>query len=164
MSFQPNNLPGRPEWTTYTTMMLLLIAVTAVATALPISQLVRSWWAPSEAVAENRASEPARKSESALSLQNVCGRWQSHTSEKSYNFICASDGLFEVYEETSGGLIKVGTGNVSDDGTVKADLVSPAKNRRGHWKLRLSSDGRTMTGPWHGDDPRESGQLAFNKK
>ncbi|MDX6444659.1 MAG: hypothetical protein QOH71_1733 [Blastocatellia bacterium] len=164
MSFEPNT-PGRAEWTMYATILLMAMVLTAIATALPISQWIRSWLKP-DVVAEQKVPGAVPKPDGVRpSLKrNICGRWQSQTSQKYYNVICESDGLFDVYEVSETGLVKAGSGTVADDGAVEAELVSPSKNRRGHWKLKLSSDGQTMHGPWYGDDPRESGQLTFEKK
>lgn len=166
MSFQPTKPTGN-EWTTYATIMLLAIVLTAFATALQVPQSISEWirsLRTPEAVVEKGVSpvtEPAVKPHPAR--QDVCGTWQSQTSQKHYNFVCRSEGLFEVYEVGNGVLIRAGSGKVNADGSVEADLVSPAKNRKGHWKLKLSPDGRIMQGPWYGDDPREFGQLTFYK-
>ena len=164
MSFEPN-MPGRTEWTMYATILLMAMVLTAIATAFPISQWIRSWWT-TEVVAEKKVPGTGPKvNDAPISLKrNICGRWQSQTSQKYYNVICASDGLFEVYETTEAGLVKTGSGSVTDDGAVEAEMISPSKNRKGHWRLKLSSDGHSMKGPWHGDDPRESGELNFEKK
>jgi hypothetical protein len=95
--------------------------------------------------------------------QNVCGEWLSATSRKQYNFVCQGKDSFQIYEVTGEGLNKTGSGNMSAGGDVDADLLSSPKNRRAHLRLRLSTDGRTMTGSWQGEDPRESGQLMFHR-
>jgi hypothetical protein len=95
--------------------------------------------------------------------QNVCGVWLSITSQKKYNFVCNDQGLFEIYEVSENGSNKTGTGKITDDGSVEADLLSLAKKRKAQLKLRLSADGRMMEGSWRGDDPRESGRLTFQK-
>lgn len=145
--------------------MLLAIVLTALATALQVPQSISQWIRSlrQEAVVEKGVSPVAESSIKPRPRQDVCGTWQSQTSQKHYNFVCRSEGLFEVYEVSTGGLIRAGSGNVDADGSVEAHLVSPAKNRRGRWKLKLSPDGRTMQGPWYGEDPREFGQLTFYK-
>jgi len=166
MSFQPNP-QNRTEWTSYATIMLLAIVVTALGTALQVPQSITQWLRsirmPVPAVQKADSALPEASRIQFSQQEAICGGWQSQTSQKKYQFVCKSNGYFEVYELTESGLIKIGSGSATHDGTVEADLVSIAKNRRGHWKLTLSSDGRMMHGPWYGDDPRESGQLTFYK-
>jgi hypothetical protein len=94
---------------------------------------------------------------------NVCGVWLSATSRKKYEFVCQGEDFFEIYEVGEEGADKTGTGKITGDGTVEADLVSRPKNRRAQLKLTLSADGRKLEGSWRGEDPRESGRLMFQK-
>lgn len=93
--------------------------------------------------------------------QGICGGW--HTAHRQYNFVCQGQTSFEIYEGGDQGMIRRGSGRITSSGAIEADLFSSAKNRTGHLILNLSADGESLEGPWHGDDPRETGRLEFRK-
>lgn len=111
------------------------------------------------------SASPALTATPALATkhQNICGTWLSSSSHKKYNFVCHGEGFFEIYEVSEGGANKTGTGKITDDGSVEADLISLEKNRKAQLRLRLSTNGQMMDGSWRGEDPRESGRLTFQK-
>jgi hypothetical protein len=92
-----------------------------------------------------------------------CGVWQSETSGKRYNFICQDERTFEIYEnDPSQGLIKVGSGIISQ-GRVDGTLLVRGKDRTATLSLTLSTDGQKMEGSFKGSDPREFGELVFQR-
>lgn len=100
---------------------------------------------------------------SRTSQRTACGSWFSNTSQKKYKFICRDQNSFDVYQVNSDlDITKVGSGDAVGD-IIDAKLVVPEKGRKAYLQLQLSTDGQRMEGRWHGDDPRESGLLKFQK-
>lgn len=95
--------------------------------------------------------------------KQVCGEWLSATSRKLYNFICRGQDSFDIYEISDRGQNKYGTGKITEGGSIEAEILVLPMNRKAYLKLTPSADGRKLEGPWHGDDPRESGLLIFYK-
>lgn len=149
----------------YALVMLLTALVGALAQVVVVPP-AWGWW-PYEGLKTQTSAtpapipKPAPKTEPLQSQPNVCGTWASATSRKRYDFVCQGQGSFEIYEVSDKGLSKNGSGRLTEEGNVEADILSMPKNRKAHLRLKLSADGRRMEGPWWGDDPRESGQLTF---
>lgn len=166
MNSQPptNNLSSSRR---YAVAMLLMALISAVAQVVVVPPTWK-WWPYEESKAQTSATptptpSPTPKTAPLQTQANVCGTWVSMTSQKRYDFVCQGQGSFEIYEVSNRGLNKNGSGRLTEDGNVEADLLSMPKNRRAHVKLKLSADGRRMEGSWRGEDPRESGQLTFHR-
>src|SRR5215470_5951756 len=141
--------------------VMLLTAVIGTLAQVVVVPPAWNWW-PYERQ-ETTATKPA-SSASPTRQSNVCGTWVSASSGKRYDFVCQGQGAFEIYEISDQGLSKNGSGKLTEEGIVEADLLSMPKNRIAHLRLGLSADGRSMEGAWHGDDPRESGQLMLQRR
>lgn len=152
--------------TLYPAVMLLTALIGTLAQVVVVPP-AWNWWpyeppkAKTTVTPDTRQPEP--KTNPLPSQHTVCGAWISVTSRKRYDFVCGGGGSFEIYEVTDKGLSKNGWGKLTEGGAVEADLVSMPKNRKAHLRLRLSPDGRRMDGSWQGDDPRESGNLIFQR-
>ncbi len=166
MNLQPpaNNLSNTKF---YAVAMLLaaLIGTAAQVVGLPPAW---KWWPYKEPGAQTSATpapspSPTTQAGSLQGPPNVCGTWVSATSRKRYDFVCQGQRSFEIYEIGDKGLSKNGSGKLTEEGGVEADLISMPKNRRARLRLKLSTDGRRMEGSWQGEDPRESGQLMFHR-
>ncbi|HEY9405716.1 MAG TPA: hypothetical protein VIQ24_23905 [Pyrinomonadaceae bacterium] len=163
MNSQPplNNLSSNRF---YAIAMLLAALIGTLAQVVVIPPTWKSW--PYEEPKPQPSVTPVptpTKAETFQSQINVCGTWLSMTSQKRYDFVCQGQGAFEIYEVSDKGLSKNGSGKLTEEGNVEADLLSMPKNRRAHLRLKLSADGRRMEGTWQGEDPRESGQLMFHR-
>lgn len=161
------------DWTktrTYASLVLLATFITAGAAGL--TAISRSLWperpvtgaADQNQQSPKAAPSPAR--DEALQ-RTVCKEWSSATSTKRYNFVCNGTDSIDVYEVTSQGYKKVGSGKFTADRRVELELMVQPNNkhaplRRAHLNLTPSSDGKKLEGPLKGDDPREVGQLTFN--
>jgi hypothetical protein len=99
----------------------------------------------------------------ASSRKHVCGAWRSDGSRKQYDFVCNGPNSFEIYEVSGQALNKNGSGKLTEEGDIEADLTSFPKNRKAYLKLSVSADGQKLEGTWRGDDPRESGRLMFRR-
>jgi len=164
--------PPRKEWTAYATSTLILVFIATVAQALQVPHALRQYFLsfpkPEVAIAKEIPVQnpPAVTSPPTSRLpvkqQGVCAEWRSENSPRQYSFICVGAETFDVYEVNNGQLNKIGSGHF-DDETVAAEVVSPAKNRKGYWQLKLSADKTTLEGKWRGDDPREFGDLKLRK-
>ena len=166
MNSQPplNNLSGNRF---YAIAMLLAALIGTLAQVVVIPPTWK-WWPyeetkPQTSVTPTPTPNLTDKAGSLQNQTNVCGTWVSMTSRKRYDFVCQGQGAFEIYEISDKGLSKNGSGKLTEEGNVEADLLSMPKNRRAHLRLRLSADGRRMEGSWQGEDPRESGQLMFHR-
>lgn len=149
----------------YAVAMLLAAIIGTLAQVVVIPPTWK-WWPYEESKAQTSATPVPTPTPKVVPLQgqtNVCGTWISATSRKRYDFVCQGQGSFEIYEVSDKGLSKNGSGKLTEDGSVEADLLSMPKNRRARLKLRISADGRRMEGSWQGEDPRESGQLMFQR-
>ena len=152
---KPNPIEPQP----YAGWTLFAVFIGALATAL----LVPPAWQQVELLKEKqRDSEvkPVPPAPAAVGT-TVCGVWRSETSNKLYKYDCLNKSVFDVYELRGKVLDRTGSGQITEEGTVEADIVSMPKNRRARLWLRLAPDGRTMSGSWRGDDPQESGALVF---
>lgn len=166
MNLQPpvDNLSNTKR---YAIAMLLMALISAVAQVVVVPPTLKLW--PFEESKAQTSATPAStpsptpQTVPLQSQSNVCGTWMSATSRKRYDFICQGEDYFEIYEVSDKGLSKNGSGKLTKEGNVEADLLSMPKNRRAHLRLRLSVDGRRMEGSWQGKDPRESGQLMFHR-
>lgn len=151
----------------YAVAMLLAALIGTLAQVVVVPSAL-NWW-PNDKPKAQTSATPAPTTISAAktgplqSQPNVCGTWVSATSQKRYDFVCQGQGSFEIYEISDKGLNKNGSGKLTEEGNVEADLLSMPKNRRAYLRLRLSADGRRMEGSWQGEDPRESGQLMFHR-
>jgi hypothetical protein len=168
--------PPRPQsdWTR-TKMYAVIIAATAIVVAG--AAFYQAWrlvppplpphggpvvqHSPTPAVTPSAAPTPSPTQ--VARRPNVCGVWLSETSQKKYDFVCQGEDFFEIYEVGEAGANKTGTGKITGEGSVEADLLSLPKKRRAQLKLTLSADGRKLEGSWQGEDPRESGRLMFHK-
>lgn len=151
----------------YAVAMLLAAIIGTLAQVVVVPPALK-WWPYEEQKAQTSATpaptpNPTPKSGTLQSQTNVCGTWVSATSQKRYDFVCQGQGSFEIYEVSDKGLSKNGSGKLTEDDSVEADLLLMPKNRRAHLRLKLSADGRRMEGSWQGEDPRESGQLMFQR-
>lgn len=168
MSFQPGQ-PRRTEWTGYATLTLILLFIGVIAQALQVPHSINQWLRSLNTKEETLISQvspvpgPAPVGNPTARRQDMCAEWISSNSQKPYDFICTGPSTFDVHETNNGHLNRIGSGRVVADGRLEAEVVSPAKNRKGYWDLRLSPDKSTLEGTWHGDDPRESGRLQFRK-
>jgi hypothetical protein len=145
----------------YALAMLLAALVAAAGQVAGVPPAWLNLWAQQETIAKTSAT-PAPTATPPPSQPSVCGTWASETSPRRYNFVCQGQGSFEIYELGDTGPNKTGSGVLTEDG-VEADILSVPKNRKAHFKLRLSADGRKMEGTWKGKDPRESGQVMFRR-
>lgn len=94
----------------------------------------------------------------------VCGRWQSPRSQKTYDFICQGPGTFRVRQVDGAGGENTGTGTVGPDGQeVQAHILIARNNRTAYLRLRLSSDGQRLDGSWSGDAAVETGAVSFRR-
>lgn len=150
-------------------IVMLLTALIGTLAQVVVVPPTWNWWpyegskvqTPPPPVLTDDRSTPRK--DPLQSQPNVCGTWVSATSGKQYDFVCQGQGSFEIYEVSDKGLSKNGSGRLTEEGNVEADLLSVPKNRRARLRLRLSADGRRMEGSWQGEDPRESGQLTFHR-
>src|SRR5258708_34689930 len=77
----------------------------------------------------------------------VCGRWHSPRSQKTYDFICHGPGTFLVQQVDSAGGENTGTGTVAPDGQeVQAQILIARTNRTAYLKLRLSRAAERLHG------------------
>jgi hypothetical protein len=163
MSSQPpDNLSNKRL---YAITMLLTALIGMLAQVIVVPPTLK-WWPYEESKAKTWATpsptpSPISKTAPHQGQHTVCGTWVSATSRKRYDFVCQGEGSFEIYEVSASGLDKNGTGKLTEEGNVEADLLSKPKNRSAHLRLKLSADGSRMEGSWQGKDPRESGQLMF---
>jgi hypothetical protein len=168
MSSQPPQQP-QSDWTKGKFYAAVTILTALIGLGIQALLVPPAWWPifwpPASGPAPQSSPTPATSPSAAPvpRQQNVCGVWLSTTSQKRYDFICQGQAAFEVYEVTAQGLNKIGSGRLTEDGNVEASLFISPKNRRAYLNLKLSSDGRKLEGTWKGDDPREFGQLQFNR-
>lgn len=178
--------PQRPDsdWTKTKVYAGVMLLATFVGAGVQVLLVPPAWWPifrpPNQGQNERTAQGPTSQEPEQVPpqqsspmpvvkqpagqtspQQKVCGVWLSTTSQKRYNFVCQGNDSFEIYEVTSQGANKNGSGKLTGDGNVEASLLASPKNRWAHMKLRLSDDGQRLQGSWRGDDPRESGQLMF---
>ena len=96
--------------------------------------------------------------------QAVCQEWTSSRSRKTYNFVCGPEASFDIFLIGSQATTMVGHGTIASDGTVEA-VISLARRRThsrlAHIILTPSPDRQSLSGSYHGDDKRESGELKF---
>jgi len=150
----------------YLFLTLLFLAITALAQSLmvpPAWTPPRPLPTPESTLVPVRTPTPTPPPVSRTNQQTACGSWLSNTSRKKYKFICRDQNSFDVYQVNSNlDLTKVGSGDAVGD-AIDAKLVIPERGRNAYLQLQLSNDGQRMEGRWHGDDPRESGVLKFQK-
>ena len=91
----------------------------------------------------------------------LCGRWRSVKSQKDYNFVCRGQNSFQIQELNDGLQNNSGSGWISSNGEIQAELLIAKKDRTAHLRLQLSSDGQRLDGTWYGNHARESGTLSF---
>lgn len=173
--------PQRPDsdWTKTKLYAGIMLLATLAGAGVQVLLVPPAWWpifwppnqGQNERTAQAQTQTPPQQSHPAPVVdqttvqkppqQNVCGVWLSATSQKRYNFVCLGNDSIEIYEVTSQGTNKNGSGRLTGEGGVEASILSSPKNRWAHLKLRLSADGQRLQGSWRGDDPRESGQSTF---
>jgi hypothetical protein len=167
----------------YALAILLATIIAAIAQVLVVPPTFVPWWTTKSSNKESIGKDQSQAEPSpstpptvpppvaessppitpSVTPQDICCVWFSETSRKKYNFVCKGQNSFDIYEVRDQLLTITGSGKIVDDGSIKADILSMAKNRTAHLTLRLSSDRRKIEGSWHGDDPRESGRVVFHK-
>jgi hypothetical protein len=183
MSAKPKR-KSQSEWTIYAVITLVLLSIGAISQAFqsfknpsqtqnPVTQNpsppVASPTPLSHKVIEPKRPEPEQPIVSVPSptpkrRSDICGVWVSATSQKQYEFVCQEPDVFQVRQINGQGLKNRGSGKVTEDGKIEADLFILPKERTAHLSLQLSPDGQKIEGTWHGDDPKiESGQLTFHR-
>jgi hypothetical protein len=93
----------------------------------------------------------------------VCGRWQSDGSEKTYDFICRDRVTFQLRQINGAGGENSGSGTFTADGQVHAQILIARNNRTAYLKLRLSGDGQRLDGFWSGSAAIETGAVSFRR-
>lgn len=180
MSFQPSRT--RAGATNYKLAMLILAVVMTLAAILALVPSYRTmlidikglagpvptiYPAPSPTPASAGVSQPTpitNLPQPTPQQHQVCGRWRSQRSEKTYDFICHSATTFQVRQVDDAGGENTGTGTVAPDGQeVQAQILIARNNRTAYLRLRLSSDGQRLDGSWSGNAAVETGAVSFHR-
>lgn len=156
------------DWTktrTYAGLALLATFITASATGL--TAISRLLWPERPFIPSPPAEKVVSPARDDDLQQRVCKEWSSVTSKKRYDFVCNGPESLDVYEITSQGKMKVGSGKFTTDKRIEVELMVQPNNkraplRRARLNLTPSPDGKRLEGSLSGDDPREVGQLTFN--
>jgi hypothetical protein len=175
MSFQPSRT--RTSAKNYKRALVIAALMTAIATALLV---IPPWWhlimepgltpgpgpvptlpvsSPTPVPSVSDQVRPVTRQPQ----QQVCARWQSNESQKTYDFICQGPGAFLVRQIDSDGRENTGTGTASADGQVQVEILIARNNRTAHLRLRLSGDGQRLEGSWYGNATVESGEVSFHR-
>lgn len=160
---------SRSNWSTnntYAALILIIGFIGAGATLYSVwSSKKNSQDPPATGAASPIPNPPATPPPATTSVngQNICGVWLSETSHKQYDFVCKEQGSVEIYEISNQGLTRVGAGKITEAGNLEADFHVQTKNRWARLQLKLSPDGQTMEGSYHGSDLREVGRLTFHR-
>lgn len=160
---------SRSNWSTtntYAAIILLIGIIGAAATlysACPTKKNLQEHLATGAPSPISNPPATPLPATTSVDGQNICGVWLSETSHKQYNFVCKEHGSVEIYEISNQGLARVGAGKITEAGNLEADFHVQTKNRWARLQLKLSPDGQTMEGSYHGTDPREAGRLTFHR-
>jgi len=156
------------DWTKtklYTSLALLATLLTASAAVISALRAHEKIPTPSPPIQPPIVNSPAVD----VSKQRICAEWTSSRpfgSGKRYSFVCGAQGSVEIFLVDTKGLTRVGEGTITSAGTVAATLTiarTRTQPRKAYLELTPSPDGQSLQGPWHGDDPREKGELVLKR-
>lgn len=168
--------PPPRDWTKttpYAALALLATLITAAAGAYKAVQPQGPFPpSPTPTASSTPSPTPSKTPHNLLTdadverQRKICNEWASKGSGKLYNFVCQTKDTFDIYVRGVHGSERTGTGRILEENRIETDVTVVPRTlnaipRNSHWKLKLSDDGKRLTGIHSGDDPRETFSLVL---